>query len=116
MEGTLAPFPDPIAFGLTILLTLLLALGVKESIRLHTIMTVVNLSVVVFVVIAGLINVGIQSKEHGWSYWHNWELKINSTEVHNGGKGGFFPFGVAGMMQGAATCFYGKSIKMIVNY
>jgi len=43
----------------------------------------------------------------------NWQLS-NSSVPHgdgktkpNGGNGGFFPFGISGMMSGAATCFYG---------
>lgn len=38
----------------------------------------------------------------------NWHLPApNSTVYPNAGDGGFFPFGVEGMIKGAATCFYG---------
>lgn len=36
----------------------------------------------------------------------NWELEPPS-DAENAGTGGFFPFGIAGMIKGAATCFYG---------
>ncbi|CAG2108917.1 unnamed protein product [Medioppia subpectinata] len=76
----------------------LLAFGVKESIRLHTIMTVVNLSVVVFVIVAGLIKANL----------HNWQISKNEIPAQYtwAGNGGFFPNGFSGMMAGAATCFY----------
>lgn len=35
----------------------------------------------------------------------NWKLK--PPQGMNAGSGGFFPFGVGGMIKGAATCFYG---------
>ncbi|CAG2102997.1 unnamed protein product [Medioppia subpectinata] len=97
MKG-LAAFPDPIAFGLTLGLTVLLALGVKESIRLHTVMTVCNLVVLVFVIVAGLFKADI----------HNWKIDKSEipAEYNWGGNGGFFPNGFSGMMAGAAACFY----------
>lgn len=36
----------------------------------------------------------------------NWKIPGNSTDKDIG-EGGFFPFGVEGMIKGAATCFYG---------
>ncbi|CAG2117432.1 unnamed protein product [Medioppia subpectinata] len=102
----LATYPDPIALGLTLALTVLLAVGVKESIRFATVMTCVNLVVVVFVVIAGLFKVNID----------NWKLKESDipeeykdkagNDTIDAGSGGFLPFGFSGMMSGAATCFY----------
>jgi amino acid transporter len=72
----------------------LLAIGVKESIRLHTIMTVINLMVVLFVVIVGAFKIN----------FHNWNL--SESEVGSGnGKGGFLPFGFSGMMSGK-NCYY----------
>lgn len=35
----------------------------------------------------------------------NWDLPANKTGHDD--QGGFFPFGVEGMIKGAATCFYG---------
>lgn len=47
-------YPDIFAFAVTILFTLAIATGAKESTRLNTIFTLLNLSVVVLVIIAGL--------------------------------------------------------------
>lgn len=39
---------------------------------------------------------------------NNWAIKKeNIPDGVNGGNGGFMPFGVAGVMAGAAKCFYG---------
>lgn len=39
---------------------------------------------------------------------HNWAIKKEEIpeDVH-GGEGGFMPWGMAGVMEGAATCFFG---------
>lgn len=47
-------YPDIFAFSVTIIFAWAIAIGVKESTRLNTIFTVLNLSVVVFVIGAGL--------------------------------------------------------------
>ncbi len=73
----------------------LLAIGVKESIRLHTIMTVINLLVVLFVIIAGAFKIN----------FHNWNLP-ESEVGSDGGKGGFLPFGFSGMMSGKNYYYY----------
>lgn len=75
----------------------MLIVGVEESTRFNSIFTGINLTVVVFIVIAGSFHLNFD----------NWQLPANVTEAHNAGSGGFMPFGFAGMMSGAATCFYG---------
>ncbi|RWS17644.1 cationic amino acid transporter 2-like protein [Dinothrombium tinctorium] len=90
-----AEYPDFLAFGITLLLTIMLAVGVKESTRFNSIFTCINLWVVLYVVICGAFKAD----------FHNWNL--SSKEVPpNAGSGGFMPWGFSGMMQGAATCFY----------
>ena len=93
----LAKYPDFFSLLITLLLTAILAFGVKESSIVNNIFTTVNLMVVAFVVGAGFFYANI----------HNWE--IPPSEVPNpvkDGDGGFFPFGFAGLVSGAATCFY----------
>lgn len=106
----LSPYPDFFAFAITILITGLLTIGVKESSRMNNIFTSVNLLVIVFVFICGSLKVNFE----------NWEIKPetvpNCTEYKNHtnssgigykcGEGGFFPFGFVGMISGAAKCFY----------
>lgn len=92
----LSPFPDVFAFGVTMLFTLALAFGAKESSIVNNVFTFLNLSVVVFVIIAG----SFKSKPSNWA--------IPATEVEpKFGTGGFAPYGMGGILRGAARCFYG---------
>ncbi|XP_049810079.1 high affinity cationic amino acid transporter 1-like [Schistocerca nitens] len=93
----LSDYPDFLAFGITFLLTILLAFGVKESSIITSIMTITNLGVLTFAIIAGALKADIG----------NWQIEKNDIpDEYNGGEGGFVPFGIAGIIKGAATCFY----------
>jgi cationic amino acid transporter 14 len=70
---------------LTLIVTGVLASGVKQSSMFSTVCNVVNLAVVGFIIIAGAFYV----KRENW-----------------GQKSGFFPYGISGVLGGAATCFY----------
>ncbi|XP_033763721.1 high affinity cationic amino acid transporter 1-like isoform X1 [Pecten maximus] len=91
-------YPDFFALGITLLLAVILAVGVKESSTFNNIFTGVNLLVVTYVIICGFFKVDI----------HNWQLKPSELPGNgtDSGSGGFMPFGFSGMMSGAATCFY----------
>ena len=60
----LSPYPDLCAFVITLLLTLVLSIGVKESTRFNNIFTCLNIGVVIFVTIFGFF----------CSKWHNWNI------------------------------------------
>lgn len=75
----------------------MLVIGVKESTRFTTIFTGVNILVILYCVIVGTFKVD----------FHNWNISPNEIPANQGGgKGGFMPFGIKGMIGGAATCFY----------
>ncbi|CAF1048103.1 unnamed protein product [Rotaria sordida] len=100
-SGIFSEYADLFAMGLCLVITLLLVIGIKESAVLNNILTAVNLTVIVTVVIAGLTVVN----KHNWNISPNEVENItNSTKII--GKGGFFPFGFEGTLAGAATCFY----------
>lgn len=90
----LAKYPDWTAFAITLLLALVLSVGVQESTRFNNIFTLLNIGVVAFVIITGFTKADLT----------NWKVSSTSKEM---GSGGFFPFGISGMLSGAATCFYG---------
>ncbi|XP_036369485.1 cationic amino acid transporter 2-like [Octopus sinensis] len=92
----LAQYPDFFALSLVALLTIILAAGVKQSTVFNSIFTVLNLLVLTYVIICGFFTVDFK----------NWS--IDKSEVPSGyGDGGFMPYGISGMLSGAATCFYG---------
>ncbi|KAF5296351.1 hypothetical protein FQR65_LT10243 [Abscondita terminalis] len=91
----LATYFDFFSFGISLVLAAALAFGMKGSATINNIFTAVNLSVVFFVVVAGSFKANLS----------NWSLPAPPDPKD--GTGGFFPFGASGVIQGAATCFYG---------
>ena len=81
----LGTYPDILSFIVTVIVTVVLAIGVKQSSAFSTVFNILNILVVIFIVVAGMFFVDTR----------NW------TE----GKG-FFPYGASGVLSGAATCFY----------
>ncbi|XP_028275858.1 high affinity cationic amino acid transporter 1-like [Parambassis ranga] len=110
--GVLAEYPDIFAVFIILTLTGLLAFGVKESALVNKIFTCINVLVLLFVVISGLVKGSLK----------NWQLNpeeiLNATtnssfnisvykpDKESLGEGGFMPFGWTGVLSGAATCFY----------
>lgn len=83
--GMLAPYPDFLAFSVTLAYCGFLSLGVKGSAYFNSVFTIINLCVITFVIAVGMSFADIS----------NWQK-----------EGGFMPFGVSGVIAGAATCFY----------
>jgi cationic amino acid transporter 1 len=79
---------DPCASFLVFVVTGLLCVGIKESSFVQGVVTVLNCFVMLFVIIAGSY-IGFQT---GWVGY-----KV---------AGGFFPYGINGMLAGSATVFF----------
>ncbi|ELK36987.1 Cationic amino acid transporter 3 [Myotis davidii] len=97
----LASYLDFFSLGLVLLLT------ARESALVTKILTGVNLFALGFIVLSGFVNGRL----------HRWQLTERDYELtkseSNGtlslgplGSGGFVPFGLEGVLRGAATCFY----------
>ncbi|NXM30506.1 CTR3 protein, partial [Oxyruncus cristatus] len=107
MPGVLAERPDFFALILIALLTALLAFGVSESALVNKIFTAVNLLVLSFVIIAGFVKGNIKN----WQLSEEDYANLTHPDAHDDmktafGSGGFVPFGLEGILTGAATCFY----------
>uniref|UniRef100_A0A3Q0R0F9 Solute carrier family 7 member 1 n=1 Tax=Amphilophus citrinellus TaxID=61819 RepID=A0A3Q0R0F9_AMPCI len=101
--GFLAEYPDIFAVLIIIILTGLLAVGVKESAMVNKVFTCINVLVLVFVVISGLV----KGNKENWNLDPEEILNANrSSDEKHLGNGGFMPFGLTGVLSGAATCFY----------
>ncbi|KAM8977625.1 high affinity cationic amino acid transporter 1 [Pelodytes ibericus] len=112
VPGVLAKYPDIFSVVIILVLTGLLSFGVKESALVNKVFTCINVLVLGFVIVSGFVKGSIK----------NWQLSenINATNITqldsnvtatesppwNYGKGGFMPYGFAGVLSGAATCFY----------
>lgn len=85
-EQLLAKYPDFLAFFVCLAYALALGTGVKATAVLNGFLTMINLAVMLLVIVLG--------------FWHanprNWSAA----------EGGFLPYGVGGVVAGAATCFY----------
>uniref|UniRef100_A0A1I8PZF6 Cationic amino acid transporter C-terminal domain-containing protein n=1 Tax=Stomoxys calcitrans TaxID=35570 RepID=A0A1I8PZF6_STOCA len=95
--GFLGDYPDFLGFGMVLVLTCVLAFGVKESSFLNNIFTSVNIGTILIVLVAGAMNADPA----------NWSIPESEIPEEKYGKGGFMPYGFAGVMAGAAKCFYG---------
>uniref|UniRef100_A0A672Q612 Cationic amino acid transporter C-terminal domain-containing protein n=1 Tax=Sinocyclocheilus grahami TaxID=75366 RepID=A0A672Q612_SINGR len=84
LNGLEESYPDLLALLIAMVVTVIVSLGVKNSVSFNNALNVVNLVVWVFMVLAGLFFLS----------GANWE------------NGRFLPYGWSGVMQGAATCFY----------
>ncbi|KAF9418792.1 hypothetical protein HW555_004459 [Spodoptera exigua] len=85
-ETLLSRYPDVLAFLICIVASLILAVGVKTSAYINNGLTILNLLVISLVIFLGFYYADIG----------NWSQK----------NGGFMPYGVSGVLAGAATCFY----------
>ena len=81
----LGDYPDILSFVFTIIVTIVLAFGVRESARFTVTFNILNILVIIFIIVTGII----------YAEPENWTR----------GKG-FFPYGASGVLSGAATCFY----------
>lgn len=109
--GILAEYPDIFSVFIILTLTGLLAFGVKESAMVNKVFTCINILVLLFMVISGLVkgtlkNWNLDPNEilNGTSSTLNSTQPLPSREIL--GEGGFMPFGFSGVLSGAATCFY----------
>ena len=79
----LSTYPDFFALFFVLLVTFILAIGVKNSSRFNMIFTGINLAVILFIICVGIY----------FAKGENWTRD-------------FAPYGVSGVFSGAATCFY----------
>ncbi|XP_028322339.1 high affinity cationic amino acid transporter 1 isoform X1 [Gouania willdenowi] len=111
--GILAKYPDVFAVVIIITLTGLLAFGVKESAMVNKVFTCINILVLLFMVVSGLVKGSLKN----WQIDPEEILHANTSNFTSNltdalplkeslGEGGFMPFGFSGVLSGAATCFY----------
>ncbi|XP_073518587.1 high affinity cationic amino acid transporter 1 [Phyllobates terribilis] len=110
MPGVLAKYPDLFSVILIVVLTALLSIGVKESAMVNKVFTCVNVLVLAFVIVSGFVKGSIknwQLSDHDFNKTANVSSEnVTEENTWDYGAGGFMPYGFAGVLSGAATCFY----------
>ena len=84
-EPALAPFPDPVAFSLVVIATIVISFGVQQSKLVLDTTVLVNLLVVTFIIFTGAYYTDV-------SNWSTMEK--------------FSPYGWTGILTAASSCFY----------
>lgn len=92
----LSEYVDFFSLSITFAFAMALAFGAKESSTINNIFTLINLAVVVFVIVTAAFLADVS----------NWSIPADQVP-EGAGTGGFAPFGLAGIIRGAAVCFYG---------
>uniref|UniRef100_A0A9J7YMW4 Solute carrier family 7 member 1a n=1 Tax=Cyprinus carpio carpio TaxID=630221 RepID=A0A9J7YMW4_CYPCA len=100
--GILAEYPDMFSVFIILTLTGLLAFGVKESAMVNKVFTCINVLVLLFMVVSGLVKGTLKNWPQNYISFRS--LLSNFKKIL--GEGGFMPFGFTGVLSGAATCFY----------
>jgi amino acid transporter len=87
----LSQYPDLLSFGIVMVLTLILAHGVKESSWVHSFFTAINCLTIGVVIIAGSL---VADPKNWFTEENEWMRK------NNFGHGGFAPYGFSGIISG----------------
>ncbi|CAG9760628.1 unnamed protein product [Ceutorhynchus assimilis] len=93
--GQIATYADIFSLALSIVFAVALAFGAKESSLVNNVFTFVNICIVLLVIISGIF----KSDPKNWNR--------TAQEAMGIGLGGFAPYGIKGIIKGAAKCFYG---------
>ncbi|KAL6734316.1 hypothetical protein Aduo_004871 [Ancylostoma duodenale] len=89
-NGFFSRYPDMMSFLLIVAVAIVVAAGTKSSASVNTGFVFLNLTVIAFITI------------YGFTY-ADFSLWVGTDEQ---GRSKFFPFGLAGTLSGAATCFF----------
>ncbi|XP_028582244.2 high affinity cationic amino acid transporter 1 [Podarcis muralis] len=100
--GILAKYPDVFSVFIILILTGLLTFGVKESAMVNKVFTCINVLVLGFVIVSGFVKGSIKH----WQIPENISDPSHNETIPEHGVGGFMPYGISGVLSGAATCFY----------
>ncbi|XP_078277507.1 cationic amino acid transporter 4 [Rhinoraja longicauda] len=82
----LAPNPDFLAAGILLVATAFITCGAKVSSWLNHLFAAISLGVILFILVFGFV--------------------LADPANYGAAEGGFAPFGLSGIMSGAATCFF----------
>ncbi|XP_066155957.1 cationic amino acid transporter 2 isoform X2 [Euwallacea fornicatus] len=93
--GQIAAYADVFSLTVSIVFAVALAFGAKESSLVNNVFTCVNIAIVLLVIISGIFKCDP----------NNWNR--TAAEAMGIGLGGFAPYGIKGIIKGAAKCFYG---------